>query len=210
MHGKARRGERSHPIRAARSLRNALDRRAPKMPGYRLLPDKADKPRTKDPPLCNTGCSGPAALSGRSRSRGGGGRMSSRQEAPPVAVVSPCCRGRKPRWVPHPAPGSGTERSHPPRAAPGTAVLPAGTRRALRSHSCENVTGFPVGFLRATEIPLKGGSWQSVTQPSPAGASSRSHQRSRRPQPCPARNRPGHEPAAPRSEEGLKGWGCPV
>lgn len=109
MHGKPCRGERLNPIRGVMSLRNALDCRALKMPGYLFLLDKADKQRTKDPGLCNLGCSSPATI--LRRSQGGGGRMSSRQEAPSVAIISPCRCGRKPRRLPRPALGRSTKRS---------------------------------------------------------------------------------------------------
>lgn len=94
MHGKPRRGKRLNLIRGVTSLRNTLDCRALKMPGYLFLLTKSDKQRTKDLGLCNLGCRGLAMF--LRRSQGGGGRMSSRQGAPSVAIISARHHGNKP------------------------------------------------------------------------------------------------------------------
>lgn len=127
MHGKPCLGERSNPIRGVTSLRNAVDCRALKMPGYLFLLGKADKQRTKDPGLCNLGCSSPATI--LRHSQGGGGRMSSRQEAPSVAIISPRHCGRKPCRLPCPAPGRSTRG---PSFLPGE---PSAHHRRQRVHA---------------------------------------------------------------------------
>lgn len=107
------------------SLRNTLDCRALKMPGYLSLLNKADKQRTKDPGLCNLGCRSLATI--LRCSQGGGGRMSSRQEAPSVAIISLCRCGRKPCRLPWPAPGRSTKLSPAPAQGP------------LAQHRCQRV-----------------------------------------------------------------------
>lgn len=194
------------PITGVTSLRNALDCRALKMPGYLFLLDKADKRRTKDPPLCNAGCSGPAALSGRSR--GGGRRMSSRQEAPSVAVVSPSCCGRKPRWVLHPAPGSSPQQ---PRPLPGSARHSSAARGDTQGSAkplppkCHRL---PPGFHMSKGNSSEEGELAGHDLAEPGGVSSRSHHCSPRPPPCPARDSAEHPPLRPQGG-GPEGGGLP-
>lgn len=66
---------RDQPDKRSYEPEKCADCRALKMPGYLFLLDKADKQRTKDPGLCNLGCSSLAMI--LRCSQGGGGRMSS-------------------------------------------------------------------------------------------------------------------------------------
>lgn len=81
---------RDQPDKSSYEPEKCADCRALKMPGYLFLLDKADKQRTKDPGLCNLGCSSLAVI--LRCSQGGGGRMSSSQRqlqllpSPRVAV----------------------------------------------------------------------------------------------------------------------------